>query len=207
MQAFYNEMRDVDRENEVNRILGAFRLNPFEQLGVRFDTPPEDIRRAYRKVSLMVHPDKCTHPRAKEAFEVIGEAQKALLDDEKRTALVYLLNHAKDRVLEEWRRAAKHDAAVRLAAAITEGGKAGVEEAFLASDDFHQKWRTAARDVLAKSEWKRRQMTKRVSAYGGGGYFFLGGGGGVFVFVVVREVGECIGGNLHCFGHCQVARW
>jgi hypothetical protein len=49
-QEFYNHLREVDRENEVNRILGAFKLNPFEQLGVKFTVTPEDVRRAYRKV-------------------------------------------------------------------------------------------------------------------------------------------------------------
>lgn len=34
------------------RILGAFKLNPFEQLGLRFDATYEDIRRQYRKVGL-----------------------------------------------------------------------------------------------------------------------------------------------------------
>ena len=54
LQEFYNDMKSVDRDNEVNRILGAFRLNPFEQLGVRFDATPEEIRRQYRKVSTRV---------------------------------------------------------------------------------------------------------------------------------------------------------
>ena len=52
LQEFYNDMKSVDRDNEVNRILSAFRLNPFEQLGVRFDATPEEIRRQYRKVSI-----------------------------------------------------------------------------------------------------------------------------------------------------------
>ena len=45
-------MKSVDRDNEVNRIISAFRLNPFEQLGVQFDATPEEIRRKYRKVGL-----------------------------------------------------------------------------------------------------------------------------------------------------------
>ena len=54
-------MKDVDRENEVMRIIGAFKLNPFEQLNLKFDATPNDVRRQYRKASLMVHPDKCSH--------------------------------------------------------------------------------------------------------------------------------------------------
>lgn len=61
----------------------------------------------------MVHPDKCKHARAKDAFEVIGEAQKQLLDEEKRAKLSFLLQHAKGErwgprcLLRSWRRKAR----------------------------------------------------------------------------------------------------
>jgi hypothetical protein len=51
------------------RILYAFKLNPYEQLNLRFTATPEEIRKQYRKLSLMVHPDKCKHEKASEAFE------------------------------------------------------------------------------------------------------------------------------------------
>jgi DnaJ domain len=91
-QEFYAEVRDVDRNNEVLRIIGAFRLNGFEQLGLRFDATPEDIRKAYRKLSLLVHPDKCSHPQAKAAFEIVNAASKQLQDDDRRRELVHVLN-------------------------------------------------------------------------------------------------------------------
>lgn len=53
-QGFFAEVREVDRDNEVNRILGAFKLNPFEQLGIRFDATLDDAKRQYRKASLLV---------------------------------------------------------------------------------------------------------------------------------------------------------
>lgn len=156
-------MKEVDRENEVNRILGAFKLNPYEMLNLRFTATPEDVRRAYRKISLSVHPDKCTHPRAKDAFETIGHAQKELLDEEKKKNLDFLLGAAKAEVLKEWRKTAKHDAAARLAAMMDDAGKEGVVASWEASDEFHEAWKTKARDVLAKAEWRKRKMTKRVS--------------------------------------------
>lgn len=164
LKEFYNHLREVDRENEVNRILGAFKLNPFEQLGVKFTVTPEDVRRAYRKASLMVHPDKCKHARAKDAFEILGEAQKLLLDEERRENVLFLLAHARDEVLAEWRKAAKHDAAVRLAAAINEDGRTGVEAAYQQTDEFHERWKMKARDVMARTEWRKRKLTKRIAA-------------------------------------------
>ena len=95
LQEFFMDMKDVDRDNEVNRILGAFKLNPFEQLGINFDCTMEDIRRQYRKVSLMVHPDKCKHPRATDAFEVLGNANKALSDEENVRELRHALTLAR----------------------------------------------------------------------------------------------------------------
>ena len=163
-------MREVDRENEVNRILGAFKLNPFETLALRFDAPPDDVRRAYRKVSLAVHPDKCSHPRAKDAFETIGHAQKELLDEAKRASLDFLLAAAREEVRKEWRKAARHDAAARVAALLDEAGGAGVAAAYEATPEFHDAWKAKARDVLAKAEWRRRKLTKRVSAGRGGAF-------------------------------------
>jgi len=52
-----------------NRILWSFKLNPYERLNLRFTATPEEIRKQYRKISLMVHPDKCKHPQAAEAFD------------------------------------------------------------------------------------------------------------------------------------------
>ena len=57
---------------------------------------------AVRQVSLMVHPDKCKHARAKAACEVIGAAVKDLDDEEKRAKLSFLLNHAKGGIRGGW---------------------------------------------------------------------------------------------------------
>lgn len=73
MQEFYAEVKSVDRDNEVIRILSAFKLNPFEQLGVYFDATPEEIRRAYRKLSLLVHPGGPTSHSTKCAIGLCTE--------------------------------------------------------------------------------------------------------------------------------------
>ena len=69
LQEFLSDVRDVDRDNEVNRILWAFKLNPYEKLNLRFDCTIEDVKRQFRKLSLLVHPDKCKHAQASTAFE------------------------------------------------------------------------------------------------------------------------------------------
>ncbi|EHA8590503.1 putative J domain-containing protein spf31 [Cocos nucifera] len=68
LKRFLAEVSEVERDNEVVRILSCFKLNPFEHLNLPFDSSTDDVKKQYRKLSLLVHPDKCKHPQAKEAF-------------------------------------------------------------------------------------------------------------------------------------------
>eukprot|EP00775_Hariotina_reticulata_P002209 gene2209-2524_t len=162
LKEFFSEMKDVDRDNEVNRILWAFKLNPFEQLNLRFTATPEDIRRQYRKISLMIHPDKCKHEQAAAAFDVIGQAQKQLLDDEKREDLWKVLEMAREEVRKDRTKETKNDTTIELAALLHDKGKEGVQEQYEQTDDFHERWKLKARDMMAKSEWRRRRLAKRL---------------------------------------------
>lgn len=49
MQDFMADLRAVDRDNEVNRILWAFKLNPFEKMNLRFDSTESDVKKQYRR--------------------------------------------------------------------------------------------------------------------------------------------------------------
>lgn len=160
MKDFYADMKEVDRENEVMRILGAFKLNPYEMLNVRFDVDPGDIPRTYRKASLAVHPDKCTHPKASDAFEILGQAHRDLMDEEKKARLDLVLSMAKDAVIKEWKKSAKNDAASQLAVALN--GIEQVMETWMKTDEFHAAWKAKGREVLAKTEWRKRKLTQRL---------------------------------------------
>ncbi|EFJ52445.1 molecular chaperone [Volvox carteri f. nagariensis] len=162
MKAFFSDLKEVDRDNEVNRILWAFKLNPFEKLNLRFDATPEDVKRQFRKLSLMVHPDKCKHPQASTAFDILGDAQKELLDDEKRESLLKVLDVAKEELRKERRKETKHDNLVRVASLLHEEGRDGIEAEWEKSEEFHERWKMKARDVLARSEWRKRKLGKRL---------------------------------------------
>jgi len=162
LKEFYGEVKEQDRHNEVNRILGAFKLNPFEQLGIKFDTTREDIRKHYRKVSLLVHPDKCSHPRAGDAFDILGQAQATLVQDDRFKELQYTVNMAREELRKERKKATKNDAVVRLASAIHEKGREGVEMEYEQTPEFHEAWKLKSRDMIAQAEWRRRKLGKRM---------------------------------------------
>lgn len=54
MKQFMLDMKAVDRDNEVNRVLWAFKLNPFEKLDLRFTATAAEVKTAYRCATLSV---------------------------------------------------------------------------------------------------------------------------------------------------------
>lgn len=54
----------------------------FARLGLpRQKAAPADVRRIYRRRALLCHPDKCSHPSANEAFQLLSEAFECLHDE------------------------------------------------------------------------------------------------------------------------------
>eukprot|EP00992_Anisonema_acinus_P012814 TRINITY_DN8368_c0_g1_i1.p1 TRINITY_DN8368_c0_g1~~TRINITY_DN8368_c0_g1_i1.p1 ORF type:complete len:276 (+),score=65.29 TRINITY_DN8368_c0_g1_i1:62-889(+) len=71
-------MADVD----LNRIINS--KNYYDTLGVSRTATEDEIKRAYRKLAVVTHPDKNSNPRAEEAFKVVGKAFATLSDPQKR---------------------------------------------------------------------------------------------------------------------------
>lgn len=165
LAAFMDDVKHADRDAEVHRVLGAFKLNPYEQLGARFDADDAALARAFRKSSLLVHPDKCSHPRAADAFDMLAAAMREIREGERGHEVRHVIGLARERVVADRAKTAKTDGVARLAAALHGGGATGAAAAaaaWEASDAFHAAWRDAARELLARAEFKRRKLTLRL---------------------------------------------
>ncbi|CAB4254495.1 similar to Saccharomyces cerevisiae YMR161W HLJ1 Co-chaperone for Hsp40p, anchored in the ER membrane [Maudiozyma barnettii] len=57
----------------------------YEILQVEKTASDNEIKKAYRKLAIKLHPDKNSHPRASEAFKVINRAFEVLGDEQKRS--------------------------------------------------------------------------------------------------------------------------
>ncbi|XP_057975529.1 uncharacterized protein LOC131162924 [Malania oleifera] len=78
---------EAERFEEVSRIMGVEVDSPYDVLGVNQNMSSDNLKKRYWKLSLMVHPDKCSHPQAHQAFIILNKAFKDLQDPNKRKAV------------------------------------------------------------------------------------------------------------------------
>ncbi|WMV56259.1 hypothetical protein MTR67_049644 [Solanum verrucosum] len=160
LKQFFAEVSEVERDNEVNRILSCFKLNPFDYLNLSFDSSMDEVKRQYRKLSLLVHPDKCKHPQAKEAFGALAKAQQLLLDPQERDYILNQVNAAKEELRAKWKKQLKKDTASKLKSLVTEGK---FDQEHEQSEEFQHKLKLKVKEILTDQEWRRRKMAMRIS--------------------------------------------
>ncbi|GAV58416.1 DnaJ domain-containing protein/DUF3752 domain-containing protein [Cephalotus follicularis] len=78
---------EAERFEEVSRIMGVEADSPYDVIGVNSKMSVDNVKKRYWKLSLLVHPDKCSHPQAHQAFIILNKAFKELQDPEKRKAM------------------------------------------------------------------------------------------------------------------------
>ncbi|KAJ6778005.1 J DOMAIN-CONTAINING PROTEIN SPF31-LIKE, partial [Salix koriyanagi] len=174
LKSFFAEVSEVERDNEVTRILSCFKLNPFEYLNLPFEATPEDIKKQYRKLSLLVHPDKCKHPQAKEAFgeirklkndltgavTALAKAQQLLLEEQERDYVLTQVNAAKEELRAKRKKQLKKDTASKIKSLVDEGK---YDQQYEQSEKFQQELKLKVREILTDQEWRRRKMQMRIS--------------------------------------------
>lgn len=106
--SFYTEVKQIEKRDsvltskqQIDRLLrpgsSYFNLNPYEVLQIEHETPVEDIKKKYKRLSILVHPDKNQEDadRAQQAFEVINRAWKILENDKTRKRCLEIVEEAK----------------------------------------------------------------------------------------------------------------
>ena len=72
-----------EQESAVNRILGLGK-DYYKILDVPKEASADDLKKAYRKIALQIHPDKNNAPGSGEAFKKVGTAMEVLSNPKKR---------------------------------------------------------------------------------------------------------------------------
>lgn len=76
--------RRYTKEQE-NLVIAVIRSNNhYDALSVNKNATEEEIKKSYKKLALLLHPDKNGHPRAEDAFKSLSQAFQTLTDSEKR---------------------------------------------------------------------------------------------------------------------------
>lgn len=109
--SFLQEVREIEQkdsiytsEKQIGRLLrpgsSYANLNPFEVLLIEPESTPEMIRKQYKKLSILIHPDKNpdNRDRAQAAFDVITKAYKALEDEAVRQKAMDVVEEARFKV-------------------------------------------------------------------------------------------------------------
>ncbi|EKX72030.1 DnaJ domain containing protein [Theileria equi strain WA] len=69
--------------------------SPFQVLQLKHDATEEEIKQRYRKMSLLIHPDKFKHENARQAFQVLTDAYNEIQKEDTRDKYKAVYGHAK----------------------------------------------------------------------------------------------------------------
>ena len=122
---FYSDLKETEKkdsvltsETQINRLLrpGASyaNLNPYQVLEVEPTTPVNEIKKKFRRLSILVHPDKNPNDkeRAQKAFDELTKAWRTLENEETRKKCLEIVEEAEAMVqkkIEDKRKLLKKD--------------------------------------------------------------------------------------------------
>lgn len=109
--SFLKEVKQIEQKDsvyksdiQISRLLrpgsSYANLNPFEVLLLEPSAPIEDIKKQYKKLSILIHPDKNPddRERAQVAFDIINKAYKGLEDESTRNRALDVVEEARFKV-------------------------------------------------------------------------------------------------------------
>lgn len=184
---FLYEVGQVERRAEIERVLKSFKLNPLEVLKIASSATSTEIKAEYKKISMLIHPDKVeesSRDMAQKAFTILNDAQKDLLDETKRSALQSVINQARSKVKSDKEEALSNDIKARnklireqkekvtqqLLRSVSIDNEAPVAELPVLSErdvcadaDFEEQVMATMKEILIEREWRQRQLEKEAA--------------------------------------------
>ena len=95
-----NTMTQTDkkftRESQMDRLTTKTYFNPYDVLELGAEASEVEIKRKFRLLSMLVHPDKNKHEQAGHVFNIVDKAYKTLLDVDKRRTFQRVMREAKE---------------------------------------------------------------------------------------------------------------
>lgn len=171
-----HEMPDDDLEKyftqsekhmEIERVLGSFKLDPFAILELPYGEPDSNqVKKQYRKKSLMIHPDKVKHERAEEAFNLLKKAESELNDENRVRFLLGVIEEAKVETLREHGYKVKTQVVAKTdnneedkrPKTIIESNEE--QYSFLKTDEGQKAMQSKVKALLIEMELRRRRQLK-----------------------------------------------
>lgn len=127
--------------------------DPFSILGLDIDTCEfPDIAKRYRKIVLLLHPDKCKLPNAAEAFKIVEKAYRTIPDE----GILQRLKIAHQRKKEREAKL-KNEAAARAAKGSSGNLSGGVDNSNLSKEERIEQMRQATREDEAMEAARKAQ--------------------------------------------------
>lgn len=171
----------TEKHLEIERVLGSFKLDPFGILELPYHKPdPKAVKLAYRKKSLMIHPDKVKHEHAQDAFAILKKAESELNDEARLKFLLTVIEEARVEVLRENGHKVKTEVVVNAPIMTSDADgprlKASLdsitvvdekEYPYLQTTQGQSQVKEKMKEILIEMELrKRRQMKKEMEAEG-----------------------------------------
>jgi len=133
-------------EVQLNRIMGRVWRNPFDVFQLDMNATEDDIRKKYKMFTVILHPDKCSDPRATDAFTIIDMCYKTLQDPGKKKMFQRIMAEAKE--LTDHEREVENKKRKKL-------GQSALPE-----DTYNTQYNANCRRIFEEIEEKKRHLER-----------------------------------------------
>ena len=98
MKALSKSDSSFTQAHQIERLTGRVYVNPYDVLDLGAEASEPEIKKRFRMLSMLVHPDKNKHEKAAEAFGIADKAYKTLMDLDKRRTFQRVMREAVEQV-------------------------------------------------------------------------------------------------------------